>query len=69
MQEAVQRLQSELGGIEHLYVQSDRRVSRGGVLARTEAGEIDATIEAGLSRARDVVEAELSTPAPPPAAP
>lgn len=60
MQDSVQRLQSELGGIEHLYVQADRRVGRGGVLARTEAGEIDATIEAQLSRARDIVASELS---------
>jgi flagellar assembly protein FliH len=57
--ESVTRLQSELGGIEHLNVQSDRRVSRGGVLARTDEGEIDATIETQLARAREVVVAEL----------
>jgi flagellar assembly protein FliH len=57
--ESVTRLQSELGGIEHLNVQSDRRVGRGGVLARTDEGEIDASIEAQLSRAREVVAAEL----------
>jgi flagellar assembly protein FliH len=56
----VLRLQSELGGIEHCNVQADRRVGRGGVIARTEAGEIDATIEAQLSRAREIVAAELS---------
>jgi flagellar assembly protein FliH len=60
MQESVHRLQSELGGIEHLYVQSDRRIGRGGVLARTEAGEIDATVEAQLSRARDIISSELA---------
>ncbi|HTU97890.1 MAG TPA: FliH/SctL family protein [Solirubrobacteraceae bacterium] len=59
MSESVARLQSELGGIEHLNVQSDRRVGRGGVLARTDEGEIDASIEAQLSRAREVVAAEL----------
>ncbi|HEY1712996.1 MAG TPA: FliH/SctL family protein [Solirubrobacteraceae bacterium] len=57
--ESVTRLQSELGGIEHLNVQSDRRVGRGGVLARTDEGEIDASVESQLSRAREVVSAEL----------
>jgi flagellar assembly protein FliH len=52
-------LQTQLGGIEHLNVQADRRVGRGGVLARTVEGEIDASIETQLSRAREVVEAEL----------
>lgn len=60
MNESVLRLQSELGGVETLSVQSDRRVGRGGVLARTEAGEIDATIEAQLSRAREITADELS---------
>ena len=59
MSESVTRLQAELGGIEHLNVQSDRRVGRGGVLARTDEGEIDASIESQLSRAREVVAAEL----------
>jgi flagellar assembly protein FliH len=57
--ESVVQLRSELGGIEHLNVQSDRRVGRGGVLARTDEGEIDATLETQLSRAREVVVAEL----------
>lgn len=57
---AVESLQSELGGIEHCNVQADRRVGRGGVVAHTEAGEIDATIEAQLSRAREIVAAELA---------
>jgi flagellar assembly protein FliH len=57
--ESVTRLQAALGGIEHLNVQSDRRVGRGGVLARTDEGEVDASIETQLSRAREVVAAEL----------
>jgi flagellar assembly protein FliH len=60
VQDSVLRLQTELGGIEHCNVQSDRRVGRGGVIARTEAGEIDATLEAQLSRAREIVAAELA---------
>jgi flagellar assembly protein FliH len=60
MEESIVRLQSELGGIEHCNVQADRRVGRGGVIARTEAGEIDATIEAQLSRAHEIVTNELA---------
>ena len=32
---AVKTLQGELGGIEHLDVQADRRVERGGAIAQT----------------------------------
>jgi flagellar assembly protein FliH len=60
MSQSVTALQAQLGGIEHLQVQSDRRVGRGGVLARTEDGEIDASLESQLSRAREIVAAELS---------
>ena len=48
MGESVEALKAELGGIEHCGVQTDRRVGRGGAIVRTEAGEIDATIEAQL---------------------
>ena len=64
MSGSVTQLQSELGGIEHLNVQSDRRVGRGGVLARTDEGEVDATLETQLARAREIVAAELSPPSP-----
>jgi flagellar assembly protein FliH len=60
MSQSLAALQTQLGGIEHLNVQADRRVGRGGVLARTDDGEIDASIETQLSRAREVVQAELS---------
>lgn len=56
---SVAALQSQLGGIEHLNVQADRRVGRGGVLARTAEGEIDASIETQLQRAKEIVVAEL----------
>lgn len=52
-------LQAELGGIENLNVQSDRRVGRGGVLARTDEGEIDASVETQLTRLRELVAEEL----------
>ena len=40
--DSVENLCAQLGGIEHLSVQADRRVGRGGAIARTEAGDIDA---------------------------
>lgn len=58
--QAVPALQAELGGIEHLNVQSDRRIGRGGVLAQTDAGEIDASIETQLQRVREITAAELA---------
>jgi flagellar assembly protein FliH len=57
--ECVEQLQSELGGIEHLGVQADRRVGRGGAIARTDAGDIDAGIDTQLARAREIVIAAL----------
>ncbi len=57
--ECVNQLQSELGGIEHLGVQSDRRVARGGVIARTDAGDIDAGLDTQLAEAREIVAAAL----------
>ena len=61
---AVDRLRGELGGIEHLSVQADRRVARGGVVARTEEGEIDATVDTQLHRAREIVADELGRTVP-----
>ena len=59
LSDAVAQLCSELGGIEQLSVQADRRVGRGGVIARTEDGEIDATVDAQLARASEIVADEL----------
>jgi len=60
MSESVEGLKAELGGIEHCGVQTDRRVGRGGAIARTEEGEIDASIEAQLRNVREIVAAALS---------
>jgi flagellar assembly protein FliH len=60
LSESMAGLLSELGGIEQCNVQSDRRVARGGVVARTDAGEVDASIETQLTRVREIVAAELS---------
>lgn len=51
---------SELGGVEHCEVQAERRVPRGGAVVRTAEGEVDATLETKLERAREVLEAELA---------
>jgi flagellar assembly protein FliH len=58
--DSVETLSSQLGGIEHLSVQADRRVGRGGAIARTEAGDIDAGLTTQLSRAREIAMAALS---------
>ena len=57
--DCVEQLQSELGGIEHLGVQSDRRVARGGAIARTDTGDIDAGIDTQLAKAREIVMSAL----------
>jgi flagellar assembly protein FliH len=61
--DCVGHLRSELGGIEHLGVQADRRIGRGGAVARTHAGEIDSSIETQLQRAREIAAAAVSGPA------
>jgi len=53
---------SELGGIEHCDVQAERRISRGGALVRTDEGQVDASIETQLTRARELVAAMSTHP-------
>lgn len=50
---------AELGGIEHCEVQAERRLARGGAVVRTDEGQIDASVETQLARARELVAAEL----------
>jgi flagellar assembly protein FliH len=57
--DCAEHLRTELGGIEHLAVQSDRRIARGGAVARTDAGEIDAGLDTQLARAREIAIAAL----------
>jgi len=52
-------LAAELGGVEHWEAQAERRVSRGGAVVRTADGEVDASIQAKLERAREVLDDEL----------
>ena len=60
MRESISTVTDSLGGIEHVEVQEERRVSRGGAIVRTSYGEVDARLETKLDRARAVVESELS---------
>jgi flagellar biosynthesis/type III secretory pathway protein FliH len=60
VREAVDGLIQQLGGIEHLDVQEERRVQRGGAIVRSKTGEIDARIDTKLDRARELLQAELS---------
>ncbi len=59
MSGALERLRTELGGIEHLDVQADRRIDLGGAILRTQSGEIDTTISTQLQRAREIVAAAM----------
>jgi flagellar biosynthesis/type III secretory pathway protein FliH len=60
VRERTAALVGELGGVEHCEVQAERRVARGGAVVRTEEGEVDATLDTKLARAREVLEQELA---------
>jgi flagellar assembly protein FliH len=47
-------------GLPDLEVHEERRITRGGAVVRTAYGEIDATLETKLARAREAIVAELS---------
>jgi flagellar assembly protein FliH len=59
VRESMDRLRGELGGIEHVEVQEERRLGRGGAIVRTPDAEIDAGLRTKLDRARDAIVAEL----------
>jgi flagellar assembly protein FliH len=61
VRDAMDDVRASLGGIEHCEVQAERRVSRGGAVVRTPDGDVDARLEIKLQRAREVVEAALSS--------
>jgi flagellar assembly protein FliH len=60
MRDGVADLSGSLGGIDHVDVQEERRVHRGGAIVRTSFGEVDARLETKLERARDAVAEELA---------
>lgn len=51
--------QTQADGIELCDLQPDERVPAGGALVRTPEGEVDASVQTQLERAREVVFAEL----------
>ncbi len=59
VREAMDGLKASLGGIEHLVVEAERRVGRGGCVVRTREGDVDARLETKLERAREVIAAAL----------
>jgi flagellar biosynthesis/type III secretory pathway protein FliH len=59
VREGLDELTGALGGIEHVEVQEERRVPRGGAVVRTVVGEVDASIRSKLDRAREAVTQEL----------
>jgi len=59
VRDSVPELITQLGGIEHCEVQSERRVAQGGAVVRTVEGEVDATLATKLERARAAVAASI----------
>jgi flagellar assembly protein FliH len=59
VREAMDRIRGELGGIEHVEVQEERRLGRGGAIVRTPDAEVDADLRTKLDRARAAIAAEL----------
>ena len=61
VREAIDSVVRQLGGIEHIEVQEERRVPRGGAIVRSTAGEIDARVQTKLDKAREILEHELGS--------
>ena len=61
VREAIDAIAGELGGIEHVEVQEERRIGRGGAIVRTATAQVDAGLETKLDRAREVIAAELQS--------
>jgi flagellar biosynthesis/type III secretory pathway protein FliH len=59
VREAIDGVAGELGGIEHVEVQEERRIGRGGAIVRTTTAQVDASLQTKLDRAREVVMTEL----------
>jgi flagellar assembly protein FliH len=60
MRDGITDITGSLGGVEHIEVQEERRVGRGGAIVRTSFGEVDARVEEKLARAREAMHEELS---------
>ncbi len=58
---AIAELTTGRSGVELCDIQPDERVESGGAIVRTAEGEVDASVDTQLERAREVVEASLAT--------
>jgi flagellar assembly protein FliH len=61
VREAAEAVTGELGGVEHVEVQEERRITRGGAIVRTTTAQVDASLQTKLDRAREVVLTELKS--------
>jgi flagellar assembly protein FliH len=61
VRESMDTVAGELGGIEHVEVQEERRISRGGAIVRTATAQVDASLQTKLDRAREVIAMELQS--------
>jgi flagellar assembly protein FliH len=61
VRDAMEDVTAELGGIEHVDVQEERRLPRGGAIVRTPAAQVDASLRTKLERAREIVMTELKS--------
>ena len=50
IEEGQHALATQVGTLQHLELIGDRRVQRGGVVVRTDAGDVDATLDSQLER-------------------
>jgi flagellar assembly protein FliH len=57
---AIGQITAQGSGVELCDLQSDARVGVGGAIVRTTEGEVDASVQTQLERAREVVAAELA---------
>jgi flagellar assembly protein FliH len=63
---AIGELQQRGDGIELCDLQADQRVGAGGAIVHTAEGEVDASVQTQLERAREVVSAALQSGEPSP---
>jgi flagellar assembly protein FliH len=61
VRESMEAVAGELGGIDHIEVQEERRISRGGAIVRTATAQVDASLQTKLDRAREAVLMELQS--------
>ena len=61
VRESIDAVAGELGGIDHVEVQEERRISRGGAIVRTPTAQVDASLQTKLDRAREVIATELQS--------